>query len=45
MMVIIFVMVALSSSFSLPNTCLFDQNFGPHRVQAEVNYIYRNTKD
>lgn len=24
---------------------LFDQNFGPHRVQAEVNYIYRNTKD
>ncbi len=24
---------------------LYDQNFGPHRIQAEVNYIYRDTKD
>ena len=24
---------------------LYDQSFGPHRLQAEVNYIYRDTKD
>ena len=33
------------SSNNLNAGLLFDQTFGAHRLQAEVNYIYRDTKD
>lgn len=33
------------SSNNLNAGLLFDQTFGDHRLQAEVNYIYRDTKD
>ena len=33
------------SSNNLNAGLLYDQAFGAHRVQAEVNYIYRDTKD